>query len=125
MGIKGYYVKPNFFSEEPEKNHVTFYLTDGGRTSGNIFRIKEVYVSIDCDNHYAVVNVPKAYGNAPFIAEFNLDNPFQLKKLFKFFDEIKEWLGYRNCWRNVSTEGKCATFILIRENTCEIKVLAP
>ena len=52
MGIKGYYLKPNFFTGETQEQKVTFFLTDGGRTkkTSSIMRITNVYLSIDYDN---------------------------------------------------------------------------
>ena len=120
--MDGYYVKPNFFSGNPQKEKVTFYLTDGGRDSGNICRIKEVFVSIDFNTKICWVVVPDAYGKSPFFAEMNVGNLYGLIKLSKFLDDVKEWLGLSNSWRKIRSDGKQLTFTLIRENEVEITV---
>lgn len=115
--INGYYLNKNFFSGLPQKQDVTFYLTDGGRDSGNVSRIKNVYLSLDYDNRQVVINVDNAYGGQPFIAEINVGNPEGISSVEKFLEEdVKEWLGYKNQWRKIPCEGKQFTFIAIENN---------
>lgn len=117
MAIKGYYVNRNFFSRNPQEQKVTFYLTDGGRTNKTspIMRIKDVYISIDYNYGYAVVNVPKAYTTNPFIREFNLLNTQELNEFRTFIEDVKEWLGYTHQWRKVGRTYKHCTIITITD----------
>ena len=113
MGLNGYYLKPNFFTGETQTNEITFYLTDGGRTGGNIMRIKDVFVSIDMDTQKAFLVVPEAYGKKPFFAEYHLQS--NIGGLHKAFQDIKEWLGYIQQWRKVGRTDKTCTIITIED----------
>ena len=112
MAIKGYRVDKDFFSGEPKECAVTFFLTDGGRTATYtpIMRIKDVYVSIDMDNEFAFIVVPKAYGS-PFMRKIDLKS--QIGTLHEFFDDVKEWLGLTQTWRQVAHPDKQCTVITI------------
>ena len=114
MGIKGHYLKPNFFTGETEANEITFFLTDGGKTAEHspIMRITNVYLSIDNDNQKAFLVIPKTYGT-PFFAEFNIFYPTGRNQLNKTIDEIMEWLGYKESWRKVGRDYKTLTAISI------------
>ena len=114
MGIKGHYLKPNFFTGETEVNEITFFLTDGGKTAEHspIMRISKVYLSIDNDNQKASLVILKAYGT-PFFAEFNISYPTGRNQLNRTIDEIMEWLGYKESWRKVGRDYKTLTAIYI------------
>lgn len=120
--LKGYCLKPNFFTNEPQSKEVTFYLTDGGRTGGNIMRIKEVFVSIDMDNKKGFLVIPEAYSESPFFASYNLGEPTGINSLHKVFHEIHEWLGYVEEWRKVGRTYKTCTIITIEDGETEIEI---
>ena len=124
MGIKGYYLKPNFFTGETEKQEITFFLTDGGRTSeySPIMRIKNVIISIDKDNSKIFVVIPEAYGT-PFFAEININTLTGINQFGNLIDQIYEWLGYKQTWRKVGRDYKELTVIYIQNGETTLDVI--
>ena len=124
MGIKGYYLKPNFFTGETEKQEITFFLTDGGRTSeySPIMRTKNVILSIDKDNSKIFVVIPEAYGTL-FFAEININTLTGINQFGNLIDQIYEWLGYKQTWRKVGRDYKELTVIYIQNGETSVDVI--
>ena len=122
--IKGYYVKPNFFTGNPQEQDVEFYLTDGGCTAEYtpIMRITDVFVSINYNTQTAWIVVPKAYGQ-PFMTSINLTNPTGLNRLEKAFYDVKEWLGYSQQWRKVGRAYKHLHLITVKGDDVDVRVI--
>ena len=124
MGIKGYYLKPNFFTGETQEQEITFFLTDGGRTSeySPIMRIKNVLISIDKDNSKIFVVIPEAYRTL-FFAEININTLTGINQFGNLIDQIYEWLGYKQTWRKVGRDYKELTVIYIQNGETTIDVI--
>lgn len=124
MGIKGYYLKPNFFTGETQEQEITFFLTDGGRTSeySPIMRTKNVILSIDKDNSKIFVVIPEAYGTT-FFAEININTLTGINQFGNLIDQIYEWLGYKQTWRKVGRDYKELTVIYIQNGETTIDVI--
>lgn len=124
MGIKGYYLKPNFFTGETERREVTFFLTDGGRNmeTSPIMRIKNVFLSIDKDNSKIFIVIPEAYGT-PFFAEININTLTGINQFGNLINQIYEWLGYKQTWRKVGRDYKKLTIIYIQDGEITIDVI--
>ena len=124
MGIKGYYLKPNFFTGETQEQEITFFLTDGGRTSeySPIMRIKNVLISIDKDNSKILVVIPEAYRTL-FFAEININTLTGINQFGNLIDQIYEWLGYKQTWRKVGRDYKELTVIYIQNGETTIDVI--
>lgn len=121
--ITGYKLQKSFCTGTPYEDKKTFYLTDGNNEQGPVSRIKDVYVSIDRDNLNCFIVIDKAYGNAPFFAQFKLDDSYYIRKVSKFIDDIGEWLGLSQTWRKINPEGKTFHFVEIKDGNAEISIV--